>query len=172
MDGALTGDPPPPGKALATLAAVAVIIAGFVALTALLGNGEAWAGFLFLLCWSLGEGMRPERLPRTVAGALLGIGLASLLFLLPAAAGPTAGGLAFLAALLVLVYLQIRGHAPMLINMTTMIFLTVGTVPHVQEHARFGEVLVALLLGVGYFGGLAAAAALVGQRRAAARQAR
>ena len=161
------GAPVAPMKALGILAAVVVVIAGFLGLMAAVGNHEAWAGFLFLLYWSMAEGMKLEALPKSVVGALVGIGIASLLFLLPQTLGATIGGLTFLAVVLVLVYLQIRNSLPIAVNMATMIFLTVGTIPHLQSHASFIDSLAALLLGTAYFGGLAFAMSFIGRRTGA-----
>lgn len=157
-----------PVKALSLLAVVVIVVAGFLVLTAAVGNHEAWAGFLFLLYWSMVEGMKPESLPKSIVGALVGLGIASLLFLLPERLGNTPGLLAFLVVILVLVYLQLRGRLPLAINAATMIFLTVATIPHVQAHASFTQTLGALLLGVAYFGGLALIVVIVMKRRAAA----
>lgn len=156
-----------PAKALALLGVVVIVVAGFLGLTAAFGNHEAWAGFLFLLYWSMVEGMKTEALPKSILGALLGLGIASLLFLLPDRLGSTPGLLAFLVVILVLVYLQLRGRLPIAINPATMIYLTVATIPHVQAHASFTHTLVALLLGVAYFGGLALIVTGVMKRRAA-----
>lgn len=154
-------------KALGILGAVIVVVAGFIALLSLLGNHEAWAGFLFLLHWTMAEGAKREALPRSIAGSLVGLGAASLLVLLPPLLG-AAGSLLALAVILVLVYAQIRAQATIAVNMATMLFLTVGTIPHLQANARPVEILVALLLGVAYFGGLALAAGWMSKRRSAA----
>lgn len=157
-----------PVKALGLLAVVVIVVAGFLGLLAAVGNHEAWAGFLFLLYWSMVEGMKAEALPKSILGALVGLGIASLLFLLPDRLGNTPGLLAFVVVILVLVYLQLRGRLPTAINAATMIFLTVATIPHVQAHASFTQTLVALLLGIAYFGGLALIVTFVIKRRAAA----
>lgn len=161
------GAPITPAKAIGLLAVVVVVVTAFLGLMAAVGNHEAWAGFLFLLYWSMVEGMKTEALPKSILGALVGLGIASLLFLLPERLGTTPGLLAFLLVILVLVYLQLRSRLPMAINPATMIFLTVATIPHVQAHASFTQILGALLLGVAYFGGLAAIVVFIMKRRAA-----
>lgn len=155
-----------PLKALAILGAVIVVVAGFIALLTLLGNHEAWAGFLFLLHWTMAEGAKREALPRSIAGSLVGLGAASLLVLLPPLMG-AGGSLLALAVILALVYAQIRAQATVAVNMATMLFLTVGSIPHLQAHARPLDILSALLLGVAYFGGLALAAGWMAKRRSA-----
>ena len=156
-----------PLKALGILGAVIIVVAGFIALLTLLDNHETWAGFLFLLHWTMGEGAKPEALPRSITGSLVGLGTASLLVLLPPVLGETVGGLLALAVILVLVYAQIRGQAQVAVNMATMLFLTVGTSPHLQANAQFVQILLSLLLGVAYFGGLALAVGWVAKRRTA-----
>ena len=156
----------PPLKALRILGAVIVVVAGFIALLNLLGNHEAWAGFLFLLHWTMADGAKPEALPRSIAGSLVGLGAASLLVVLPPLLGAS-GSLLALAVILALIYAQIRAQATVAVNMATMLFLTVGTIPHLQANAQLVQILLSLLLGVAYFGGLALAAGWVAKRRAA-----
>lgn len=157
-----------PLKALGILGAVIIVVAGFIALVALFDNHEAWAGFLFLLHWSMAEGMKPEALTRSITGSLVGLGAASLLVVLPPVLGATAGGLLALAVILALVYVQIRGQAQVAVNMATMLFLTAGTIPHVQAQAELPQILLSLLLGIAYFGGLALALGWISRRRATA----
>jgi hypothetical protein len=156
-----------PAKALGLLAVVVIVVAGFLGLMAVVGNHEAWAGFLFLLYWSMVEGMKTDALAKSMAGALVGLGIAVLLFLLPKLLGVTPGLLVFLVVILALVYLHITSALPTAVNAATMIFLTVATIPHVQAHASFTQTLGALLLGVAYFGGLAIVVTFILKRRAA-----
>ena len=93
-----------PAKALGLLAVVVIVVAGFLGLMAVVGNHEAWAGFLFLLYWSMVEGMKTDALAKSMAGALVGLGIAVLLFLLPKLLGVTPGLLVFLVVILALVY--------------------------------------------------------------------
>ena len=157
-----------PAKALGLLAVVVIVVAAFLGLLAVVGNHEAWAGFLFLLYWSMVEGLKTEALPKSIVGGLVGLGIASLLFLLPQRLGVTPGLLVFLVVILVLVYVHITSLLPIAVNAATMIFLTVATIPHVQAQASFSQILGALLLGVAYFGGLGVIVSFVMKRRAAA----
>lgn len=162
------GAPITPAKAIGLLAVIIVVVTGFLGLAAAVGNHEAWAGFLFLLYWSMVEGMKTEALRKSIVGASVGLGIASLLFLLPERLGVTPGLLAFLVVILVLVYFHITSFLPTAVNAATMIFLTVATIPHIQAHASFTQILGALLLGVAYFGGLAVVVVFIMKRRAAA----
>ena len=64
-----------PAKALGLLAVVVIVVAAFLGLLAAVGNDEAWAGFLFLLYWSMVEGLKTEALPKSIVGALVGLGI-------------------------------------------------------------------------------------------------
>src|SRR5262249_38395668 len=126
---------------------------GFIGLTAMLGIKEFWSGFLFLTYWAGIEQMNFKKLPGCIVGALSGLLLAYLLFVLPTWLG--AGGIpVFLGLIVIVVYCQIMGWLAVAINMTTMLFLTVGTIPSVQAGVDFAGALAALILGVCYFAGL------------------
>ena len=155
-----------PGKGLLLLAAVVLVVGGFIGICQALGIGEFWGGFLFLLYWSLDQ-MKFEKLPTVIGGALLGLLFGFLLQQLPILIGP-AGGLVFLGLILVLVYCQIMGWLPIAVNMAAMLFLTVVTIPAVTKHVNFGEVLAALVLGIVYFVGLLWLVSRLQKRSAAA----
>ena len=153
-----------PAKGLLVLIGVVVVVGGFIALCAALGIKEFWGGFLFLLYWSGIEHMKFERLPHCISGALLGLLLSYLLFALPIWLGEI-GGVVFLGLILVVVYCQIMGWFSVAVNMTAMLFLTVGTIPAVQTGADFAGVLAALVLGILYFVGLLWGANKLKQRK-------
>lgn len=155
-----------PAKGLLVLAGVVVVVGGFIALNAALGIHEFWGGFLFLLYWTGIEHMKFEKLPACIAGSLFGLLLAYLLFALPQWLGDI-GGLVFLGLILVTVYCQIMGWFAVVVNMTAMLFLTVGTIPSVQSGADFAGVLAALVLGIVYFVGLLWLAGRFNQRKSA-----
>lgn len=158
----------PAVTAMMIVAAIILLVGGFLALCALLGIPDAWAGFLFSLCWGLIEKLDPEALPRTVVGSLVGLGVASLLVFLPTTLGMVWGSVIAVSITLVMIYLQVRGQAFLAVNASTMVFLTVATVPHIQAHAKPSNVLFALLLGVAYFGALGWLVIAAGKRKAAA----
>lgn len=154
-------------RALGTLTMVAVLVAGFVALTTAIGNAEAWSGFLFLTYWSMADQMQLENLPRSFIGALTGLLAASLLVYLPGVMGPAPGLVTAMVVILILIYCSIVGWLPMAVNMATMIFLTVAAGPRILGGGDFLPLFVSLGLGLVYFGGIGAAMAAVGKRMAA-----
>ena len=155
-----------PLAGLGILLAVIVVIAPFVGLATLLGVHDSWAAFLFLLCWTMVEKGSIENFPRALIGALVGASAGALFALLPLWLGET-GAIAFLGVVLVLTYMLIMGWLPIAVNTTTMIFLTVGTIPHVASGADIPDVFTAIALGAVYFGAIGLIGAQISKRRAA-----
>ncbi len=137
--------------------AVAAVVVLFVTLNNALGIQEFWAGFLFLFYWAAIEHARFDKLAAAATGALVGLGASFALHALPAFMGGAGLTLA-LSLVVVLVYCQVMGWASLLVNNATMLFLTVGTVPHVQKSGDYAQIFVGLLMGVLFFGGLLALA--------------
>ncbi|WP_411341215.1 hypothetical protein V6U71_05035 [Sphingopyxis sp. J-6] len=153
-------------KAIGRLGAVIVLIAVFFALAGAVGLREPWAALLFLFQWSMMEEMKLDRLPRSVLGAATGVAIASLPAWLTPSIGAGAGLAVMLMAVLVAVFLLIRGMAGVVINPATMAFLTVATIPHITQAARPVDLFLGIVAGVIYFGGLAAIPAALAKRRA------
>lgn len=153
------------GKALAIVLGVVVVVGTFLALTAWLGIGQYWAGFLFLLQWSMMEETRPERLARSALGAALGTAIPFVPLWLGPVAGASVGLAAMLAIILIAVFLLIRGLVPVLVNAATMLFLTVVSIPQVAA-AGPAAILLGLAAGVVFFGGLGAGAAALARGKA------
>lgn len=160
-----------PVKGLGTLLAVIVVIGGYIAVAMALHLSELWAGFLFLLYWSMAEEAKPDRIVKAATGSFVGAGTAALMALLPAAIGMGPGMAVFGAVVLVLVYAMIMGWARIAVNMGTMIFLTVATIPHIVGHADYKQIFFGIASGIAYFGGLALIAAAVARRKTLAAQA-
>lgn len=154
-----------PGKGLLVLAGIVVVVGAFIALNHALGITEFWVAFLFLLYWSSYEHMSFAALPRCIVGALVGLLYGFMLQTLPVVMGP-AGGAVFLVAILALIYCQVMGWLPVAVNMMTMLFLTVVTIPTLQGTANFGVLLAAFALGLVYFVGLLALSNFIKQRKA------
>lgn len=154
-----------PGKGLLVLTGVVVLVGSFIALNHVFGIADFWVAFLFLLYWSSIEQMSFAKLPHCITGALVGLLFGYMLQTLPVVMGPI-GGLVFLIAILVLVYCQLMGWFPVAVNMMTMLFLTVVTIPTIQENANFGVLVAALGLGIAYFVGLLAVSNFLRQRMA------
>jgi hypothetical protein len=49
------------------------------------------------------------------------------------------------------------GWFTLFVNFTAMTFLTVVTIPHIQAHGDFRGTVIALILGIVYFGAIFAA---------------
>lgn len=155
-------------KALLILLAVIVVVAAYLLAAIGLGIHEYWAGFLFLLQWSMMEEMKVERLPRSALGAALGAAIPFVPVWTAPAIGTGAGLALMLAIILLAVFLLILRTAALLINPATMLFLSVVSIPHIAGHVPPADVFLGLFAGIVFFGGLAGAGVLV-QRRAAAK---
>jgi hypothetical protein len=59
-----------------------------------------------------------------------------------------------LCVILAMVYCQIMGWLTVMVNLTTMTFLTIASMPLVQAHVSFPNLFATLAFGVGYFAGL------------------
>jgi hypothetical protein len=155
-----------PAVGLLVLAAVVVAIGIFIALLFALGIADSWVAFLFLTYWGGIDQMKFEKLPSSIAGALMGLALAYGLQTLPSLMG-LSGGVLIGGAILASVYCLIMGWWPIAMNYSTMLFLTVGTIPVVQAGTAFVNLLLAFGLGVVYFAGLGWLIQVLMQRSAA-----
>src|ERR1700722_2825854 len=156
-----------PVKGLLVLAAVVVFVATHLLLNHALGLTESWAGFLFLVCWAVSV-LNPAKLAECAVGAFVGVLVAYAMQTLPPVLGMGAY-VPILGVILAMVYCQIMGWLTVLVNLTTMTFLTIASMPLVQAHVSFPNLFATLALGIAYFAGLV----LVGHwfaRQAAARQ--
>lgn len=155
-----------PLKGLGLLLGAIVLIAGYLALCGALHNAEYYPGFLFLLCWTALEQGKLEKLPHTVLGAVLGVGLGCAMQLLMAGPlGAKEGGMVFGALVMLVVYCHLMGWLPLLVNFTTMTFLAVLTIPHIQSHGNFSDMAIALTVGIVYFGLILGLAARLSTKR-------
>jgi hypothetical protein len=151
--GASASARPTPAGGLLILGAVMAAIAIFEVIDYALGIADGWVGFLFLLYWGGIEQMKFEKLPNCIVGALLGLALAYGVQALPASMGPV-GWVLVGGALLASVYCLIMGRWSIAVNNSTMLFLTVGTIPVVLAGTGFPKLFPALGIGVAYFAGL------------------
>jgi hypothetical protein len=141
-----------PVKGLLVLAAVAVFVATYLMLNHAMGLTESWSGFLFLVCWAVSH-MDLSKLTDCAVGAFVGVLTAYALQRLP----PLLGVVAFvplLCVILAMVYCQIMGWLTVMVNLTTMTFLTIASMPLVQAHVSFPNLFATLAFGVAYFAGL------------------
>ena len=154
-----------PVKGLLVLAAVVVVVATYLLLNHAMGLTESWAGFLFLVCWAVSV-LDPSKLAECAIGAFVGVLVAYAMQALP----PVLGIVAFvpiLAVILAMVYCQIMGWIKVLVNLTTMTFLTIASMPLVQAHVSFPNLFATLAFGVAYFAGLVLAGRWFALRAAA-----
>lgn len=85
---------------------------------------------------------------------------------LPPMLGPAALA-PILCLILAMVYCQIMGWVKLIVNLTTMTFLTIASMPLVQAHVSFPNVFATLAFGVVYFAGLVAMGRWFAKRAAA-----
>ncbi|HQS69648.1 MAG: hypothetical protein B7Y36_11315 [Novosphingobium sp. 28-62-57] len=146
-----------PGKGLVVLAIVIVAVAAFIAVSAALGLAAVFGGFLFAFYFTGLCHAAPDKFLPASVGAFVGMGIAFALMALPASFG-TAGMIAALIVVLGAVYALIMGWAPMAINHATMLFLTVGTIPALQQRGTLAEMALSAGLAVGLIGAALAVA--------------
>ena len=156
---------PPFVKTFLILMAVVLLISGFLWACSVLRIKDFWVAFLFLLYWGMIEHTVPQKLPKCILGALLGLSLCFAISALPKVMGE-AGGMVFIGVIMVVVYIQLLGWLTVVINPMAMIFLTVGTIPAVQAEFDFANALIALAFGVVYFAGILAGVPLLLKRKA------
>lgn len=147
---AATTAPMTPAKGLLMLGNIIIFVAAFVALNFWIGIKDFWAGFLFVLYWSSVEHLKVERLPHCIVGAATGLLVSFALQVLPQMYGPAAA-LIPVAAIFFMVYCQVMGWLPVVVNTATMLFLTVATMPALQAHGSFASIYAGLGMGIAFF---------------------
>jgi hypothetical protein len=155
-----------PVQGLLLLAAVVVFVAVYLWANHAMGLTEGWAGFLFLVCWAVSH-LDLSKLVECAVGAFVGVLVAYAMQRLLPAMG-TAALVPILGVILVMVYCQIMGWFTLAVNLTTMTFLTIASMPLVQAQVSFPNLFATLAFGVAYF----AAVVFVGSRLAAQAAAR
>lgn len=160
--------PEVPGKVagLAITGVILAIIIGWIALWQGVLKMEAttlFGGFLLLWYWANNEGLEFRRLPATIIGALVGVGLAWFVVFATTTWGG-AGTLAALALLVAALYLDVIKALPIAINASTMLFLTVAAAPLVQLKVNWEQLALSIVIG-----GLVCGCAIEGLKRLAAR---
>ena len=159
---------PPPGPiaGLAILGIVLVLIVAWIVLgTQVLRLAETSlvGGFMMLWYWANNEQLEIRRLPAAIIGAVVGIGLGWFLLF----GAVHYGGAGLTAALLLLVlalYLDIIKALPLIVNTSTMLYVTLAAAPLVQLHVNWTELVISTVIGGLFFGGV-----VEGLKRLAAR---
>ena len=156
--------PPTPIAGLAILVIVLVLIAAWIAIgLQFLHDTSLIGGFLMLWYWANNEQLQIKRLPAAIIGAVVGIGLGWALIYAPANYGST-GLIAALLLLILALYLDIIKAVPLVVNTSTMLYVTIAAAPLVQLHVDWVELVLSTVIG-GLFFGLA----VEGLQRLAAR---
>lgn len=141
--------------ALAGLGIVAVVVVAIVAWvvigTALFTDLTLFGGFLLLWHWANLEQLEIRRMPATILGALVGIGLAWQVVYLTSTMG-NSGLILGLLIMIAGIYLQVINVLPLLFNPAAMLFLTVAAAPLIQLKVDFAELAMATVVGGLFFG--------------------
>lgn len=137
-------------QALLVLVGVIVAIAGYIALTTALGIREAYVGYIFVFWWLSLEQGKLQRVPAILLGS--GFGLAAG-WLLQYATHPLQPLLlvVFLVAVGVSIVSLVLARLPVVFNTPAMLFLTVFTIPHIQQAANFPQLYLALAFAAVFF---------------------
>ena len=156
--------PPGPVAGLAILAIVIVLIVAWIAIGSLfLEPASLVGGFLMLWYWANNEQLQLKRLPAAIIGAVVGIALGWAL-LHGALHYGTAGLIGGVVLLVLALYLDIIKAVPLVVNTSTMLYVTIAAAPLVQLHVNWPELVLSTVVG-GLFFGLA----VEGLQRLAAR---
>jgi hypothetical protein len=153
---------------LAGLILLAVIcsVTAFLVLCHLLRIESAFAGFFFLLLWGGVQRFDMQKLLPNTVGALVGIGLA---YTINSAPGIGIWAIVIsLVIVLIVTYLQILGRAAIVVNLSTMLYLTLCTAPPIATGSDYVDIVAAMLVASAFFGGLALLAATLRKRKQAA----
>lgn len=143
---------PGPVAGLGIVAIVVVAIVAWVIIgMKLFSDATLFGGFLLLWHWANLEHLDIKRLPATIAGALVGIGLAWQVVNLSGVMG-TNGLILGLLIMVAGIYLQIINVVPFLFNPAAMLFLTVAAAPLIQLKVDFVELALSTVVGGLFFG--------------------
>lgn len=157
---------PSVGATLLRLITVVPFLAGFFGLYNLLGVGMPYIGLLFVLYWAAFQHQQPAVYFPSVLGGLSGLLLAWLLVCLPPLIGP-AGAIVSLGVLAVTLFCFMRGQASLVVNNSTMLFVTVATISELKiaEPGTFVVMVESLLLAAAYMGAVWAIGQVITKHR-------
>jgi hypothetical protein len=164
---AIQGKPAPP-SALAGLGVLTVLVTGIVGWFTLggtiLSEASLFGGVLVLWYWAKFEHLAMKRLPATIIGALVGIGVAWAMFYAASNYGATGVALGLLL-LIIAIYLDIIEIFPLFVNTSTMLFSIIAAAPLVQLKVNWIELCLATAGGGMFFGAYVAAVISIAGRR-------
>jgi hypothetical protein len=153
-----TPPPPSPLAGLGVAAALVTAIIGWFALGgAFLTESTLFGGLMLLWYWAKVEHLSMQRLPASIVGALVGIGVAWAMFYGASNYGSTGFALGLLL-LIIAIYLDIVQVFPLFVNASTMLFSIVAAAPLVQLKVNWIELYLATAGGGIFFGAFVAAA--------------
>jgi hypothetical protein len=140
---------------LAGLGVAGVVFAGIALWAgicgALLSHTSMFAGFMVLWHWAKVEHLAMARLPGTVLGGLVGIGLSWVMLLCAQAYGGP--GFAFgLLLLFLAIYLDVIAVMPLFFNSSAMLFSLITAAPLIQLKVNWVEMCFATAGGGVFFG--------------------
>lgn len=123
----------------------------FSIITAKIGLTSAFMGFLFFWYWSSIKEFSPEEIKEDVIGSLVGIGISYGVYTILHTFGKDIYGPTMIIVLFVVLFFNIMKIAPMIVNNTTFLFITVLTSNQLLVKANYIELLSAYSLGVVFF---------------------
>lgn len=147
------------------LVGIVPFMAGLFGLYNVLGVGMPYVGLLFLLYWAAILRQEPATYLPSVFGGLGGILLGWLLVGMPLRVGQ-AGAIISYVALVAVLFCFMRGHARLVVNNATMLFLAVATIPELKVVGNAVLMAESLLLAAAYMGAVAVAMHVAAVRRA------
>ena len=143
-----------PLKGLIVLLGVVGVVAVLIGIGVALHLSALYAGFLFALYWTGLCHAEMDKFVPSLIGSLGGLALAYAFKALPLALGETAGMVLALILVLLSIYVLIMGWLPVLVNYAFMLFLTVGSIPVLQDEDTLWEMACAVIVAAVYTGAL------------------
>jgi hypothetical protein len=144
--------PPGPIAGLAILVIVLMLIVAWIFLgLQFLHDTSLVGGFLMLWYWANNEQLQFKRLPAAIIGAVVGIGLGWALVYGAVHYG-TMGLTAAVLLLILALYLDIIKAVPMVVNTSSMLYVTLAAAPLVQLHVDWAELVLSTVIGGLFFG--------------------
>ncbi len=161
--------PPPPLAGIGVAAVVVTAIIGWIVLGGhFLSETALFGGLMMLWYWAKVEHLSMKRLPASIIGALVGIGVAWVIFYGATQYGST-GLLIGLAVLIIAIYLDVVQIFPQVVNAATMLYSIVAAAPLVQFKIDWIQLCFATAGGGLFFGLYVAAVMWLAGKRAPGR---
>ncbi len=146
--------PPGPVAGIGITAIVVVLLVVWTLLAAValhVPATELVGGYMLLWYWANNDQLQFKRLPATIIGALVGIGIAWFLVYATVKYGGTGTAVA-LALLILALYLDVIKAVPLAINASTFLFVTLAAAPLVQLHVDWIQLVISTVFGGLFFG--------------------